>query len=154
MRKFVAAGFGVVGNGRNTVKLGALENEIGSSFCGVAGDAADTDVLDGLFSEATRRFGKGADIVVVNAGRGLGGSVSDADLSQFEDVLRVNVTGSLALMQKAAREMVDTQRRIRRLRNFFVAKFSKIDYSKSDIFGIKREYYEHFIDCRQNDKFG
>ena len=31
-RKFVDAGFGVVGNGRNAEKLAALENEIGFAF--------------------------------------------------------------------------------------------------------------------------
>ena len=44
MRKFVAAGFGVVGNGRNAAKLAALENEIGAAFCSVAGNAADCPV--------------------------------------------------------------------------------------------------------------
>ena len=109
VRKFVAAGFGVVGNGRNATKLAALEKEIGSAFCGVAGDAADITVLEKLFAMASKRFGKTIDIVVANAGRGLGGSVTDVDLSQFENVLKINVTGTLALLQKAAKMMVDTQ---------------------------------------------
>lgn len=108
-RKFVAAGFGVVGNGRNAEKLAMLENEIGSAFCSVAGDAADNDVVNQLFELAAKRFGRAADIVVANAGRGLGGSVKDADLTQFEDVLKINVTGVLALIQKAAQTMVDMQ---------------------------------------------
>jgi len=108
-RKFVAAGFGVVGNGRNATKLAALEKEFGSSFCGVVGDAADNTVLEELFTSASDRFGKTVDIVVANAGRGLGGSVKDADLSQFENLLKINVTGTLALLQKAAQKIVDTQ---------------------------------------------
>jgi NADP-dependent 3-hydroxy acid dehydrogenase YdfG len=96
VRKFVAAGFGVVGNGRNATKMAALEKEIGSAFCGVVGDAADDTVLEKIFASARDRFGKTVDIVVANAGRGLGGSVKDADLSQFEDVLKINVTGTLA----------------------------------------------------------
>lgn len=108
-RKFVAAGFGVVGNGRNATKLTELENEIGSAFCGVAGDASDDTVLENLFVLANEHFGKAVDIVVANAGRGLGGSISDADLSQFEDLLKINVTGTLALIQKAARKMVEAQ---------------------------------------------
>ena len=109
VKRFIAAGFGVVGNGRNVTKLTALEKEIGSAFCGVAGDAADNTVLDQLFSAASERFGKSVDLVIANAGRGLGGSVKDADLSQFEDVLKINVTGTLALLQKAAQKMVDAQ---------------------------------------------
>jgi len=46
---------------------------------------------------------------VVNAGRGLGGSVTGADLRQFEDVLKINVSGALALMKSAAGRMVETQ---------------------------------------------
>lgn len=109
MRKFVAAGFGVVGNGRNAEKLAVLENEIGSAFCSVAGNASDNAVLNQLFDKANDRFGREADIVVANAGRGLGGSVRDADLTQFEDVLKINVSGTLALIQKAAQKMVDIQ---------------------------------------------
>ena len=109
-RKFVAAGFGVVGNARHEDKLLAMEHELGNAFCGVAGDAADSAILDRLFAAAIEKFGKPADIVVANAGRGLGGSVTDADLSKFEDILRLNVTGTLALLQKAARNMVDSQK--------------------------------------------
>jgi len=109
MRTFVAAGFGVVGNGRNAEKLAALENELGPAFCSVAGDGADTAVVNQLFVLANDRFGKEADIVVANAGRGLGGSVRDADLSQFEEVLKINVSGALALIQKAARIMAPIQ---------------------------------------------
>ncbi len=112
IRKFVAARFGVVGNGRNTEKLALLEKEIGSAFCGVAGDAADNAVLDQLFEMANKRFGREVDIVVANAGRGLDGSVKDADLKQFEDVLKINVSGALALIQKAAQKMADTQQRV------------------------------------------
>ncbi len=107
MRKFTTSGFGVVGNSRNAARLAALEKEIGPAFRGVPGDAADNDVLERLFDSATKHFGKAADIVVVNAGRGLGGSVKDADLAQLSDMMNINVTGALALLQKAARKMAD-----------------------------------------------
>lgn len=106
-RTFAAAGFGVVGNGRNAAKLASMEREIGSSFLGVAGDASENAVLDRLFEAGRERFGKPVDIVVANAGRGMGGSIKDADLSEFDDLLKINVTGTLALLQKAARRMVD-----------------------------------------------
>jgi NADP-dependent 3-hydroxy acid dehydrogenase YdfG len=109
VRKFIAAGFGVVGNGRNAAKLISLEKEMGPAFYGVAGDAADNTVLERLFASAIERFGKAADIVVANAGRGLPGSVKDSDLAHFEDVLRINVSGTLALLQKAAQRMVKAQ---------------------------------------------
>lgn len=112
VRKFIAAGFGVVGNGRQAVKLAAIEEQLGSAFCGVAGDAANDAVLEQLFEAGMTRFGNSADIVVANAGRGLGGSVKDADLSQLDDMIRINVSGTLNLLQKAARKMVDEQQRV------------------------------------------
>jgi NADP-dependent 3-hydroxy acid dehydrogenase YdfG len=108
-RRFVSSGYAVVGNGRTEKKLRALEQELGAAFCGIAGDATDNTVLDRLFTSAIDRFGKPADIVVANAGRGLGGSVREADLSKFEAMLKINVTGALALLQKAALKMVDGQ---------------------------------------------
>lgn len=108
-RRFIGSGYGVVGNGRNTERLRALEQEFGAAFCGMAGDASDSAVLERLFASAIERFGKPADIVVANAGRGLGGSVKDADLSRFEEILKLNVTGTLALLQKAAQKMVVAQ---------------------------------------------
>lgn len=109
-RQFVGAGFGVVGNGRRAERLVELERELGPAFYGLAGDAADAALADALLDAARAQFGRAADIVVVNAGRGLGGSVQEADLAQFEEVLRINVTGALALMQRAARQMVAMQR--------------------------------------------
>jgi len=108
-RRFVEAGFNVVGNGRNTDRIAVLTQELGEAFCGVAGDASDTAVLDRLFETANEQFGRKADIVVANAGRGLGGSVKDADLSQLKELLDINVTGTCHLIQKAAQQMVKTQ---------------------------------------------
>ena len=108
-RRLVAAGFGVVGNARNVEKLSRMERELGEGFCGVAGDAADVSVIERLFAAAVERYGRPADIVVANAGRGLGGAVTQADPAAFEDILRLNVTGTLALLQQAARQMVARQ---------------------------------------------
>ncbi|MDE2623262.1 MAG: SDR family oxidoreductase [Betaproteobacteria bacterium] len=108
-RKFVQSGYAVVGVARSAAKLEALEAELGSAFCAVAGDAGDPAVLEGLFDTAQRRFGRPVDLVVANAGRGLGGAVTDADLSQFADVLHINVTGTLALLQQAANHLVAQQ---------------------------------------------
>lgn len=110
-RRFVSSGYGVVGNGRNAAKLHAMERELERAFVGIAGDASDSAVLERLFAAAHEHYGRSADIVVANAGRGLGGSVKDADLSQFEDMLRINVTGALELLQIAARKMLPEQQK-------------------------------------------
>ncbi len=104
-RRLVAAGFGVVGNGRTAAKLAALEKELGPAFCGLAGDLGQAPILDRLFAAARERFGRPADIVVANAGVGLGGSVKNADLSKLDEVIRTNVISTAALLQRAARKM-------------------------------------------------
>ncbi|WP_309387451.1 SDR family oxidoreductase [Cerasicoccus frondis] len=109
VKEFIEAGYAVIGTGRTAAKLEALEAELGSTFAGLAGDGADPAVIDGLFALAKAKFGAEPDIVVVNAGRGLGGSVKDADLSEFEDMLRINVTGAIRLMQTAAQKMAVAQ---------------------------------------------
>ncbi len=110
VRTLAASGIRVVGSGRNAGKLARLEQELGPGFAGVAGDAAREEVLDRLFAAAVDRFGAEADIVVANAGRGLGGSVKDADLAEFQEMLDINLTGTLRLLQKAARRMVEAQK--------------------------------------------
>lgn len=105
-RTFISAGFGVVGTGRNAAKLTALEKELGPAFRGVPGNSSDPALLDELFAATLRHFGRPADIVVANAGRGLGGSVMTSDLSHFDEVIKTNVTGTLALLQKSAQHML------------------------------------------------
>ena len=108
-RKLVAAGISVVGTGRNAEKLVALADELGPNFIGVAGDITSAGIIDRLFAVAQARFGKYPDIIIANAGRGLGGSVMESDIVEFEKILQINVTSTLELLQKSARLMVASQ---------------------------------------------
>ncbi len=108
-RKLVAEGISVIGTGRNAEKLVALETELGADFIGVSGDITSAGIIDTLFAAALARFGKYPDIVVANAGRGLGGSVMESDVAEFEKILQINVTSTLELLQKSARLMVASQ---------------------------------------------
>lgn len=109
VRRFVAAGFGVIGNGRRARKLAALEDELGTAFRGVAGDAAESAVVAKLFTKAEESFGRPADIAVANAGIGLSGSATEADLGRLGDLLSTNVGGVAVLLQAAARRMSAVQ---------------------------------------------
>lgn len=108
-RLFLENGIGVLGNGRNEDKINALEKEFGPAFCGIAGDAASESVIDSLFPAAENHFGKAADIVIVNAGRGLGGTVTSVDMDEFRKVLDINVTGTLYLMKIASEKLTAQQ---------------------------------------------
>ena len=104
-KRLASSGFAVVGAGRRAELLKKLEADIGDNFIGVAGDCGDDKVLDSLFEAAEGSFGMEASAIIANAGRGLGGAVSTADLEEFKDVLHINVTGALSLMQKAAKKL-------------------------------------------------
>lgn len=108
VRRFAAEGFAVIGNGRTAEKLVALEKDLWPLFRGVAGDASKTDVIEELFTSAEAAFGP-ADIVVANAGRGLGGSVATGDTSRLRELFELNVMGALDLMRAAAQRMVPRQ---------------------------------------------
>lgn len=108
-RAFIANGYAVVGNGRNAARLEELAAELGDRFHPCPGDASDPDILEKLMDSAPQAFGAPADIVLANAGRGLGGAVREVEFEDFQDVFRINVSGTFALLQKAARSMVELQ---------------------------------------------
>lgn len=71
----------------------------------VAGDCADAATIAALMRAPAEKFNAAPDLVVVNAGRGLKGSVTDSDETQWEDMLRTNVLGAARLIRAAAAAM-------------------------------------------------
>ena len=105
--KLVAQGARVVVNARRGDKLRELTSELGEDLAlAIIGDAADAAVIAGMLDAARDRFGSEADLVVVNAGRGLKGSVSDSDTEQWEEMVRTNLLGAARLMREAASRML------------------------------------------------
>lgn len=93
-------------NARREAKL----NEIASAHPEgqiqvLAGDAADPALPAKLLDAAKERFGAEADLVIVNAGRGLRGSVTDSNTDEWEEVVRTNILGASYLMREAANRM-------------------------------------------------
>lgn len=113
-RLFVEQGASCVLNGRregrlNEVSRGLDEKRVTS----VAGDCADDAVIRRMLDAARARSGtpsRGADLVVVNAGRGLAGSVLTSDTSQWEEMIRTNVLGAARLIRAAALSMLADMR--------------------------------------------
>lgn len=109
-RDLVAAGATVVMNARRQSRLDELTAELGSEdVAGVAGDCADPIVIRNMLDTARSTFGGGkreADLVVINAGRGLNGSVVTSDTSQWEEMVRTNVLGAAHLIREAALRML------------------------------------------------
>jgi NADP-dependent 3-hydroxy acid dehydrogenase YdfG len=109
----VSKGGRVVINGRRAGKLTEAVGTLNSGrpkgepvAAGVAGDAAVQKTIDALFDGAKQHFGGEADLVVVNAGRGLAGSVVSSDTGEWEEMIRTNVLGAATLIRAAAERML------------------------------------------------
>lgn len=102
-------GVAVVIQARREARLRELADEIAASG-GKAlvhtSDAGELDAVDALADASIAWQGR-LDIVVVNAGRGLAGGVLSSDPSTWEALYRVNVTGAVYLMRRAAQHMVE-----------------------------------------------
>lgn len=108
-RKLSARGYGLIITARSADKLNALAQNLGPGCKAVPGDIMDPALQQRLFDVARESFGQEVDIVVANAGRGLGGSIREADLAQAEEVFKLNVNATLSLLQLAANRMVPLQ---------------------------------------------
>ncbi|MCE2968298.1 MAG: SDR family NAD(P)-dependent oxidoreductase [Phycisphaerales bacterium] len=108
-RALAAAGASVVINARRADRLAAVAEQIasrGGRVACVSGDAGDDSVVAAMLDTCRAEFGGQADLVIVNAGRGLRGSVYDSDPSQWEAVFRVNVLAAAKLMRAASERMI------------------------------------------------
>ncbi|HYE02981.1 MAG TPA: SDR family oxidoreductase [Phycisphaerales bacterium] len=112
--RLAEAGAAVVINARRAKILHTLAAELAarhSARCAVvAGDAADPEVIRRLLDTARERFGREADCVVVNAGRGLAGSTMTSDMGQWEELYRTNLLGAARLMRAACVRMLGAER--------------------------------------------
>lgn len=111
-RLFVGCGARVVLNARREDRLRSLADQLNTGQSKqmaevVVGDAADQAVIDQMMQASRSAFGSYADCVIVNAGRGLNGSVLTSDIAAWEDMVRVNVTGAARLIRTAAEKMID-----------------------------------------------
>ncbi|MBX3402295.1 MAG: SDR family oxidoreductase [Phycisphaeraceae bacterium] len=106
-RAIVLRGGSVVINARRAERLDALAEQLGPgrAVC-VPGDAAEQRTIDALFDSAQRAFGRAADAVIVNAGRGLAGSLTTSDQTQWDEMFRTNYLGAARLMRSAADRLV------------------------------------------------
>lgn len=106
-RELASRGARVVVNGRRADRLREVASEIGEERCEVVvGDAADPTVVEAMLDAPLGRFGSEADLVVVNAGRGLAGSVTTSDVAMWEEMVRTNLIGAALLMRAAAARLV------------------------------------------------
>lgn len=106
--RLAAAGAAVVINARRAERLSELCRAIadaGGRAVSVAGDAADPAVIARMLDGARERFGRDACLVVINAGRGLAGGPITSDETQWEEMIRTNLTGAARLLRAGAERL-------------------------------------------------
>jgi len=108
-------GAAVVVNARRLDRLGALVQEIekhGGKALAVKGDASLPKEIDRLLESALawKEGGEKYDIVIVNAGRGLAGSLLTSNTAEWSKLYDLNVLGAAYLMQQAGKYLVAQKR--------------------------------------------
>ncbi len=102
-------GAAVVLNARRAERLEALASSIekaGGKAAIASGDAADDRVIQKMLDTAREKFGREADLVVANAGRGLRGSPLSSERAEWEEMIRINLLGAAAMLRAAAERML------------------------------------------------
>ncbi|MDU0201126.1 SDR family NAD(P)-dependent oxidoreductase [Paenibacillus sp. MAH-36] len=97
---FIAEGAKVVITGRNQTTLNEVAQELGPSVLAFQADATDPASMDKALSQAVATFG-GLDIVYANAGISSATPLGSTEFSVFDEVLKINVTGSFFTVQSA-----------------------------------------------------
>ncbi|MBW7460103.1 SDR family NAD(P)-dependent oxidoreductase, partial [Paenibacillus sepulcri] len=97
---FVAEGAKVVITGRNQAKLSAAAEELGVNAFAVQMDAGDPASMEKAVAAAVDKFGK-LDVVFANAGIAGHTPLGGTELSAFEEIIKVNVTGVFFTVQAA-----------------------------------------------------
>lgn len=102
-RALAREGARVAVTGRRSGPIAEVAAEIGG--LAIAGDVADPGAVREAVDETVRTFG-GLDIVVANAGLGLGGAVGDVADDAWRTTLDVNLTGAFFLCRAALPHLV------------------------------------------------
>jgi len=117
-RELATLGARVAVNARREDRLVALVQELADRrdqgptddrAIAVAGDASDETVIHAMLDEPETKFGSPVDLVVINAGRGLAGSIMTSDPEQWDEMIRINYLGAAKLLREAGRRMIDLQ---------------------------------------------
>lgn len=77
----------------------------GAKVQAVQADLATTEGVDQLY-DATREVGRPVEILIANAGRGLGHAFLDQDFEEARRVIDTNIVGTIYLVQKVGRDMM------------------------------------------------
>ncbi|WP_037588638.1 SDR family oxidoreductase [Stenoxybacter acetivorans] len=105
-RRFIHAGYRVIGAARRADKLADLQNELGNSFLPLVMDATDKNSVDTALSNLHGEWAE-IDLLVNNAGLALGLAPSqEADFADWETMIHTNILGLVYITRQILPRMV------------------------------------------------
>ena len=105
-KRFVEAGWQVIGSGRRAERLDALRAELGDAFHPLAFDIRDEAALRAAIDTLPGRF-RGIDLLVNNAGAFRPGGIAGEDDGALLDMLQANLFGAYRLTKRLLPKMVE-----------------------------------------------
>ena len=105
-RLFLAEGAQVVITGRDQRKLAAAIQELGSNVVGVQADASNIEAMEAAFVSALEKIDH-LDILFVNAGMSGKTLLGKTALTDFEKILRTNLTAAFFTVQTCLPSLSD-----------------------------------------------
>ena len=94
----------IAADGSDIEDAAATLRQLGGSVEAVQADLATYEGVDQLYA-AVAALGRPVDVLMANAGRGLGKAFLDQDFAEIQNVIDVNVTGTTYLLHKFVRDM-------------------------------------------------
>lgn len=109
-RRFVAAGWKVIGTGRRAERLAALTEELGAeNFHGLAFDMREEAAIEAALAGLPAPFAS-IDWLVNNAGLALGtGPAQDCSLDQWRQMIDTNITGLVTITRMLLPRLIETK---------------------------------------------
>ena len=156
---FAAAGMKVVAGSTNPDKVAAIARELGAGHDALRVDVADAASVQAAVDRTIRKFGR-LDAVVNAAGILIRKPALETSIEEFSRIVQVNLTGSFAVAQAAARAMLKQAPDARGVRgsitfiasiNSFMSLSEVLAYaaSKTGVIGLTRglanEWAQHGI---------
>ncbi|MBS7422904.1 MULTISPECIES: SDR family oxidoreductase [Pseudomonas syringae group] len=112
--KLLEVGIDVIGNARRGDRLVEMEvtatRQGRGKFTGVVGDIGNQTTLDDLMSKCVSEADRTPDIFVINAGKGLAGSILTSDAQKWAELFHLNCISAMWQMKAAAKAMLERSR--------------------------------------------
>lgn len=149
-RRFVGAGWRVVGTGRRRERLEALRGELGPGFHGVPLDMRDDRAIAAAVEALPDDF-RAVDLLVNNAGLALGSApAQEAALDDWRQVIETNIIGLLAVTRALLAGLIERKGAIINLSSVAAT----YPYKGGNVYGASKAFVRQFSLNLRSDLHG